>query len=388
MKIGIFFENYQAGGVDVVIVNKINYWKKKDKFTLFYNNNYKEKNKILLKELKKKIDFCPLKIFSTETFFYKKIYDKRIIRIFFGFFLNYIFFYLNLRNFLKIIKLKSIDCLFIHNGGYPGGLSSVPFALSYYLLRKKTFYVVHNIPQKISLLNFIYFIISDYILSKLSLTICVSNTVKKFLKIKRFFFKDSLVIYNGVEFKRVLSKKKKGKLIFNCYSRFSEEKGINFLLENLIILKDQIQKKIVVNFYALKNIFFYKKLNQKIKKLNKFVFVKNFLTRNKIKKEISKSDFTVIPSHIEGSSLVLMESLINLKPSLISNIETLKELNFYFGKKNIVFKDRSYNDFQKKFLKILKHPRLYKLSKIKNHRLINVKYMVKKYCECAYKKKI
>jgi len=28
-----------------------------------------------------------------------------------------------------------------------------------------------------------------------------------------------------------------------------------------------------------------------------------------------------------------MESLINLKPSLISNIETLKELNFYFGKK-------------------------------------------------------
>jgi len=93
MKIGIFFENYQAGGVDVVIVNKINYWKKKDKFTLFYNNNYKEKNKILLKELKKKIDFCPLKIFSTETFFYKKIYDKRIIRIFFSFFLKYIFFY-------------------------------------------------------------------------------------------------------------------------------------------------------------------------------------------------------------------------------------------------------------------------------------------------------
>ena len=139
MTIAIYIENYVCGGLDSVILNKIKNWPNNDKFIIFYNQDYKQINDILKNELNnRRVDFVNINIFSLE-----KIYSrlrtnqtKIFIRIA-GVFLRYFFFILNFYRILCVLKKYKITELFIHNGGYPGGLSTVPCALAFYIATKK-----------------------------------------------------------------------------------------------------------------------------------------------------------------------------------------------------------------------------------------------------------
>ena len=94
MTIAIYIENYECGGLDAVIVNKIKNWPKNDKFIIFYNKDYKQINDILKNELiNYKVDFVNINIFSLEKIYSRLRADqtKIFIRIA-GVFIRYYFF--------------------------------------------------------------------------------------------------------------------------------------------------------------------------------------------------------------------------------------------------------------------------------------------------------
>ena len=88
MKICIYFENYIAGGVDSVIVNKINNWPSQDdQFILVCNLSHEGLKKIIKAKINKKIEIIDSKILSlnvlaennNKNMLYKKIIIKFLL---------------------------------------------------------------------------------------------------------------------------------------------------------------------------------------------------------------------------------------------------------------------------------------------------------------------
>lgn len=358
MILGFYIESYDAGGVDTVIENKIKYWpNRQSKFIIFYNNSYKYINLILKKNLKKKITFIPINILSLNILSsrYFPIFLKKIL----GIFTKYLFFFFNFLKVYNVLKKNKIDTLFIHNGGYPGALSCTACSLAYFLInKKKSVYIVHSNPINFNFVNYPYYFLDNYIISKTSHIVSVSKTIKKELKKKFFLFKklNIKIILNGISLVNIIKNKKKNKkiFIFNFYGKICYEKGIFFLLKNLHEIKHLIKNKAIFNLYGVVDNDFKITIKSYLDNLKGIVYLKNFLTREKIKKKLFNSNFTVLPSFIEGRSLILLESIFLKIPYLASDIPSNKEVHVSCGKKGFLFKNRSDSSLKKKIIFLIK----------------------------------
>jgi glycosyltransferase involved in cell wall biosynthesis len=374
MVIGIYIESYETGGVDSVILNKIKYWPKNDKFIIFYNKEYREINKILKPELKDKVKFIKLNILTIESICHRfKLNNIKIFIRLLGMMAKYFFFIINFLNAIKILNENKIENLFIHNGGYPGGLSTIPFALAFYLKKKKkSKYIIHSLPLKISYLNFFYEYLSDKLLSNFTELIFVSKFSSALMFSRRFLNCKHKIIFNGSRIPDFKIKIKKNSITTFIYvGRINKEKGILFILKNFEeLLKNKIDKF---------NIILCGKISNEVLIQMKY-FLKNSLLKNKIKyygfiknkfvqKKISNADYLILPSiQIENLSMSVIESFSVGVPVIASNVGAIKEI---CGKNNanILFNPESNNDFRKKIIKIINEDikkRVYKKKIINN----------------------
>ena len=388
MVIGIYIESYETGGVDSVIANKIKYWPKNDKFIIFYNEEYREINKILKPELRDKVKFIKLNIFTIESICHRfKLNNIKIFIRLLGIVAKYFFFIINFLNAIKILNENKIENLFIHNGGYPGGLSTIPFALAFYLKKKKKCqYIIHSFPLKISYLNFFYEYFSDKLLSNFKKLIFVSKFSSALMLARRYLNCKYKIIFNGSRIPDFKIKIKKNSITNFIYvGRINKEKGILFILKNFEeLLKNKIDKF---------NIILYGKISNEVRIQMKY-FLNNSLLKNKIKyygfiknkfvqKKISNADYLILPSiQIENLSMSAIESFSVGVPVIASNVGAIKEI---CGKNNanILFDPGSGNDFRKKIIKIINEDikkRVYK------KRIIN-KIFLKKFTALVMSKK-
>ena len=396
MTIAIYIENYECGGLDTVIVNKIKYWPKNDRFIIFYNQDYKQIENILKNGLKNyKVDFVRINIHSLD-----KIYSKlrtpklkNFIRIL-SVVTRYYFFILNFVKILSVFKKYKIAELFIHNGGYPGALSTVPCVLAFYLLnKKKAKYVIHSLPSKISFFNFIYEFISDKLISNFSKIIFVSKFSCKLMNLRRYTNSKSKIILNGSKLEN-LKRKRKNSNITNFFfsGRICKEKGILFILRNFenLYINHKIKFKLIICGKVSKEIYkkfkFYIKLSSIRKRINYLGFIKN----NKIKQELIKADYLILASlNIENLSMSAIEAFSVGVPIIASDVGAIRELsgdnNF-----NLLFKPGSDSDFQKKIIKIIRESHKLRFNKSRNVKKFflskfKAEKMASQYFKLAYK---
>jgi galacturonosyltransferase len=141
---------------------------------------------------------------------------------------------------------------------------------------------------------------------------------------------------------------------FIFIGRLIKDKGIYELIESIKIIK---KKYSYVNFGILGNF----DLNNpsSISQIKFYEYVKSNLftyygSDNKIEKYIKNSKAVILPSYREGTSRVLLESLLIGRPIIVSNVPGCKELTNY-GKNGLIFKKKNINSLVKaieRFLQI------------------------------------
>lgn len=208
MKICIYLENFIAGGLDTVIVNKINHWPNdKDEMLLVCNKSHEGLEKILKKQIKR-----PFRLVLSPVKTVKDISNKYLPRqhvmlrkcvqipsLLFWFYARYLLSLYNLSKLYTLFKQLKPDVVFIHNGGYPAADSArVAVKATAMVNVRKIFMVIHNLAVKPRLSNLPFEYAIDKMVDKYCRLICVSDTAKEILVKKRYIKQDVWVIHNGI----------------------------------------------------------------------------------------------------------------------------------------------------------------------------------------------
>jgi len=118
----------------------------------------------------------------------------------------------------------------------------------------------------------------------------------------------------------------KRKINFMILGRYHENKGIDLLIEAVGLLKNQEKER------SLFHVFGGGPMEQKIRQLVKEhnlesnFFINGYLNADQVYSYMSKSDFIVIPSRIEGIPVVLSDSLQSKKPLVLTNVGDMGRL--------------------------------------------------------------
>jgi len=118
----------------------------------------------------------------------------------------------------------------------------------------------------------------------------------------------------------------KRKINFMFLGRYHENKGIDLLIEAVGLLKNQEKER------SLFHVFGGGPMEQKIRQLVKEhnlesnFFINGYLNADQVYSYMSKSDFIVIPSRIEGIPVVLSDSLQSKKPLVLTNVGDMGRL--------------------------------------------------------------
>lgn len=149
MKVAIFTEIFDCGGVDTFIVNLINHWPhKSDSFVIIANSNYPGLQIIADQASRPcKIIRHNIPIFSNfmNSRIFKKVIKKAIAPI-----ARYAFILCNILAFRKLLLQENPDRLLVINGGYPGGDSCRAAGISWGIFSGKPLSIhnFHNIAMK------------------------------------------------------------------------------------------------------------------------------------------------------------------------------------------------------------------------------------------------
>ena len=347
-------EEHETGpsGVVNVVKNKISSWKKTDTIYLLLNKNHWAKKDFLnINRKNLKIITLDFNIsheinikFKTITNFF---YVKKLMR----FFLLPFEFYLNLKVFLllrKILKRYSIDIIFSHNGGWPGGILNRLVLLSAFNFKNiKKFLIIDNFPVRKNFFNFLFLTLNDLIINLLNVyVVTVSKSCKSSL-LKYNKFNKIRVIYNDInnnEIKKNYKKINKKRLDISYFGKIQKRKGLDLLIKAANEISIQ---NLNINIYGNGDNNYKKKL-QDLKKgiynLNLYKSVPN------IEKYMHEADMVVLPSiEFESFGMVLIEAMRQKKPVICSNHGGMKEI----VKNNVnglLFQNKNYKDLKKKLL--------------------------------------
>lgn len=199
MKILIFTEIFDSGGIDTFIINLINTWPdQNDTFELISNKDYPG-----LKNIKEKIH-KKCKIIIHELKSYSSLNFNKYLKKLFSPIIKYVYIFINILLLKKVILLDDYDFLFVVNGGYPGGdtCRAASICWSLFSNKPKSIHNFHNLAVPLSWHNFVQETILDLFLSKSTKNfITVSSSAKKSILKRRLGINKFKVsyIYNGIE---------------------------------------------------------------------------------------------------------------------------------------------------------------------------------------------
>jgi similar to glycosyltransferase len=253
--IGIFIENYVAGGSDKVardLVDNLEY-----KQCYLFVNSRNDFGMILLRPLPKN---CQLIKYAIKTmpelgvfansfknrdlfiYFFLKIFNL-IIR--YPLFIIYVFY------FYLLFRKYPIDVFFSNNGGYPGGECNRAATIAVSMLKIRNYHIVHNLATSPFFRFYVYIeYFIDWVLSKITIFICVSNQARDYLVNKRYIKCSPMVINNGI------------KNIYKNIKQF-EAQSVDIRLLNIGALGVRKNQLMIINVMNIlktrghKNIFLY-----------------------------------------------------------------------------------------------------------------------------------
>ena len=177
-------------------------------------------------------------------------------------------------------------------------------------------YTAHNVfKDKLSLYRFSL---------KNAYSIAVGQAVNQNLK-DDVGVADSTVIYNGVILKQsnrqVDEIMKFDGIKLGCIARLSEQKGLTYLLDAISLISDENLRLFIVGDGE-----FRAELENKVKELNLEDKITFLGYRQDIVECINSFDFCVLPSLLEGLALNVIETFMNGKTMVATNIPGINEI--------------------------------------------------------------
>lgn len=150
MKIGIYIENYRSGGLDRVVIDKINHWPSKyDEFVLFCNDTHAGLP-MLKKEIKRDVECV-----TYPTSFFMRNYDRfvswrllyNVNRFIYNTLMCYVSMLWEVPRLMRLFKRCRVNALMIHNGGWPAARTVRSAAIAGRLAKIRTAIIVHGLSQ-------------------------------------------------------------------------------------------------------------------------------------------------------------------------------------------------------------------------------------------------
>ncbi len=348
-KIGIFWEQFEWGGVESHIKYLLDDWKNtNDEFIIYHNENNKGAIR-LKKEIKKKIIFKQHK-----TFF-------NVNKNYFNFILIPIKFFFSLKRYYNILKNEKLDVIICENGGYPAAYGVLAAIVSSFKIKIPTrILVIHHEAVRIKVYTSTFRRYLDKIVSKSSTDIItVSNATMESIKRNTGLFQNKLakkkIIYNSVpKFNKVIGKnifkKKSNEKLIGILGRIEPYKGHEDLIIAFSKLPTYIKKyyKILIVGNGNKENVDNLKFTIKQLGLKKNVIFKGFL-KEKIENIIKSLDLVVMPTRdFEGFGYTMAESMSLGVPVLASKVGAIPEI--MTGNEGNFFKPKNINDLSKKLI--------------------------------------
>tara|TARA_B100000795_G_scaffold269532_1_gene259190 strand:- start:1631 stop:2836 length:1206 start_codon:yes stop_codon:yes gene_type:complete len=326
-KIGIFWEQFEWGGVDTHIKYLLEGWVgDEDQFIIYYNKGnqgaVRFKNETNLKNI----------IFKE----HKSLYNTKK---------NYLFFLLepikyltSIIKYFNILKNENLDVIICQNGGYPAAYGVLAALVSAFKLKISVrILVIHHQAKKPILFMNTIRVLLDKITSKISSSIiCVSQATLESLKKNTFLLENEnthpVVIYNCVPkldnltekniFKRNVNEK-----LIAILGRIDDYKGHQDLIYSFSKLPDSIKKNNKILIIGSGNDEITLKLQKFISKLNleNHVFFKGYIN-DKIENILKSIDLLVMPTRsFEGFGYTIAEAMSVGTPVLASNVGAIHE---------------------------------------------------------------
>lgn len=251
MKIGFFLENYIAGGVDTVLVNKINSWaNERDELILFCNKGHDGLERILKPLLSKRcrIIELPFPTIIEMAEKVKLVVPEIVVRIayYFG---KYILYPVYTWLIFRLVKKYEFDTIYIHNGGYPGAdLARAAILGAKWAEINNIFHIIHSLASGVRKGQWIFEFLIDRIVDKYAKVICVSKQSAFSVEKNRAIRQPIEVVYNGVlrpktekeideKIKKEIEVLAEGKIVIGMVGRLDPGKGHEDLIDAINCLR-------------------------------------------------------------------------------------------------------------------------------------------------------
>lgn len=298
------------------------------------------------------------------------------------FFFTWPFVYFKYKKYLKKMRdEKSINILYLISWNEKFLLAPIASRLG-----MKVFFVEHRLLEKYIQYNpFKLFYVYG---SKYARIIAVSKAVEKGL-IKMGIEEDRIsIIYNGIEINKFIKvkksffSKKNREVIIGTISRFSKDKGLNYLIYGFKLAQEtmpNLRLKIVGSGHEEKEL---KNMVQKLNIKKSVEFLGRLSNKKEIPEFLNSIDVFVLSSLWgESFGIVLAEAGIMEKPSIVTNVGGMPEV-IKDKETGLIIKPRNSREISKTILYLSQNPNLAKkMGTAAKNRIINnfsVDIMLKK----------
>lgn len=203
MRILLFTEIFNCGGIETFIVNLINNWPvKDDSFVIIANSNYPG-----LRIIEKKLN-RPCVVIRHRVLIYSNILSgsflQKAIRKIISPALRYLILAYNILAFRKLLLQSNADVLMVINGGYPAGDSCRAAAISWGMFsgKPKSIHNFHNIVQQAPWYSALQEHIVDWLLCRhTSQFVTVSRAAAESMSLRPLIASRNITsyIHNGLE---------------------------------------------------------------------------------------------------------------------------------------------------------------------------------------------
>lgn len=203
MKILLFTEIYDCGGIDTFVINLINSWpNKEDSFVIIANADYPGLN-IIENRVVRPCEVIRHNMITYPNLFINNTLLNNLKKITSPL-LRYFFLCFNIWTLRKLLPQSTADVLMVINGGYPGGDSCRAAAISWGMFssKPKSIHNFHNIVQKAPWHSSLQEHMIDWFLCRYtSQFVTVSNAAAESMSLRPLIASRNMTsfIHNGLE---------------------------------------------------------------------------------------------------------------------------------------------------------------------------------------------
>lgn len=341
----LLFVAQEAGetpsGVFTILKELCKNWTAKDQIFLLANKSYRTEE-----EIKRKftdIQKCKVLLLPYRIPFEVSLEINKLCKsIYFKYFLKILLWFMRLIYAPIVIlilaiwlKVKRIDGILSHNGGWPGGELNRWIIIAGRLARiKNNYLIIHNIPAlRKRWYQVPWSFVRDRIVSlSCKKIITVSKSCKLSLETNTHFNKDLVVIYNGIETEvtsspsKILHEnfallQKNNILKIGFIGELSQRKGIHILLKAMAL----VNRKCEVIIAGSGDEEYKKELLALSKKCKHKVYFLDYV--NNMSLVYPYLDIVVLPSlNFESFGMTIIEAMKYKKPVICSDFGGMKEV--------------------------------------------------------------